>query len=64
MRKNFYNEGIEDFRLVFTDLAAKEIHLNRIKLADLCLDTFLCSGHTTTSDTLWAGVPIITLYQD
>jgi predicted O-linked N-acetylglucosamine transferase (SPINDLY family) len=30
-------------------------------LADLVLDTRICNGHTTTSDALWAGVPVITL---
>ena len=32
-----------------------------MRLADLALDTRIVNGHTTTSDALWAGVPVITL---
>src|SRR5205085_4734564 len=35
-------------------------HLARLQLADAVLDTLACNGHTTTSDALWAGVPVIT----
>jgi len=64
LKSHFAKLGVNEERIVFTDLASKEVHLSRIKLADLCLDTFLCSGHTTTSDLLWAGLPIITLFED
>ena len=37
-----------------------ELHLARLKFADLCLDTLPYNGHTTTSDALWAGVPVLT----
>ena len=30
-----------------------------MQLADLALDTWTCNGHTTTSDALWAGVPVV-----
>ena len=40
---------------------AKDRHLARLQLADLTLDTWIVNGHTTTSDSLWAGVPVITL---
>jgi predicted O-linked N-acetylglucosamine transferase (SPINDLY family) len=38
-----------------------ELHRSRLPLADLCLDTFPCGGHTTASDALWAGVPVLAL---
>jgi protein O-GlcNAc transferase len=37
-----------------------EAHLGRFKLADLFLDTLPVNAHTTASDVLWAGVPVIT----
>jgi protein O-GlcNAc transferase len=53
--------GIDPKRLIFTKKLPKDKHLKRIQLADLCLDTFIYNGHTTTSDSLWAGVPVVTL---
>jgi protein O-GlcNAc transferase len=48
-------------RLIFTHTLPKPEHLARLRFADLALDTRLVSGHITTSDALWAGVPVITL---
>ena len=48
-------------RLVFARKLSKEDHLARMRLADLALDTRIYNGHTTTSDSLWAGIPVITL---
>ncbi len=53
-------QGVDESRLVFSDKMPKPEHLARLKLADLALDTRLVSGHITTSDALWAGVPVIT----
>ncbi len=36
-------------------------HLKRLTLADLYLDTMVYNGHTTGSDVLWAGVPMVTI---
>ena len=54
--------GVKPERLIFAErLPAKEEYLARLKLANLALDTRIYNGHTTTSDALWAGVPLITL---
>ncbi|MGR6430482.1 O-linked N-acetylglucosamine transferase, SPINDLY family protein [Rhizobium sp. PAMB 3174] len=52
--------GIDESRIVFTGWAAYGDHLARLQAADLCLDTFPYNGHTTTSDALWAGLPVAT----
>ncbi|KAI9598712.1 glycosyl transferase family 41-domain-containing protein [Syncephalis fuscata] len=48
-------------RIVFTDVAAKQIHIHRGRVADLFLDTPECNGHTTSTDILWSGTPVLTL---
>ena len=53
--------GVKADRLVFAAKLPKDEHLVRLGLADLALDTRIVNGHTTTSDSLWAGVPVITL---
>lgn len=52
--------GLDPSRLIFAPFAAPQEHLARLQLADAALDTLVCNGHTTTSDALWAGVPVIT----
>jgi protein O-GlcNAc transferase len=42
-------------------VAAKEEHVRRGQLADVCLDTPLCNGHTTSMDVLWTGTPVVTM---
>ena len=53
--------GVAPMRLIFAEGRPQPEHLARLSLADLALDTFPCNGHTTTSDALWAGVPVVTL---
>jgi len=53
--------GVSSERLIFAEKLLKGEHLARLRLADLALDTRIINGHTTTSDALWAGVPVITL---
>jgi protein O-GlcNAc transferase len=53
--------GIARSRLIFAKMKAKlEDHVGRIGLADLALDTVPYNGHTTTFETLLAGVPVVT----
>ena len=61
LRKEAISNGIDPNRLIFSPLLPNPSHLARLKLSDLALDPFICNGHTTTSDFLWAGVPVITL---
>ncbi|KAL8562192.1 hypothetical protein ACOMHN_005177 [Nucella lapillus] len=53
--------GLPANRIVFSNVAPKEEHVRRGQLADVCLDTPLCNGHTTGMDVLWAGIPMVTL---
>lgn len=57
----FAAEHIDVERLVFAGAIDYAAHIDRVALADLALDTFPCNGHTTTSDLLWAGVPVLAL---
>lgn len=52
--------GIDAARLVFAPRLAHSEHLARHRLADLFLDTLPCNAHTTASDALWAGLPVLT----
>jgi predicted O-linked N-acetylglucosamine transferase (SPINDLY family) len=53
--------GIAPERVVFAEKLANPYHLARYTLADLFLDTTPYGAHTTASDALWMGVPILTL---
>ena len=53
--------GVDGDRLIFAEKLPKDQHLARCRLADLGLDTRIYGGHTTTSDLLWAGVPVVTM---
>jgi protein O-GlcNAc transferase len=53
-------QGIDPDRLVFAQTLPLEKHLARLALADLFLDGLPYGAHTTASDALWAGLPLIT----
>lgn len=52
--------GIAPERLIFAKKVSQEMHLARYYHADLVLDTFHYNAHTTTSDALWVGCPVLT----
>ena len=62
LRREAENRGIQPTRLIFAPRVAQRAdHLARLRLADLFLDTLPYNGHTTASDALYVGVPVLTL---
>ncbi len=61
LRKHAVVNGVDPDRLIFAQRVPIEEHLNRIPLADLMLDTFPCGAHTTCSDALRVGLPVVTM---
>lgn len=53
--------GVDVSRLVFAPKLKQDKHLARLRLCDLVLDPWPYGGHTTTSDALFAGVPVVAL---
>ena len=60
LRLEAENRGINPDRLVFAKRLPQVEHLARHKHIDLFLDTFNYNAHTTASDALWAGLPVVT----
>lgn len=52
--------GVDPGRIVWAPHVDLAEHLGRLQLADLALDTLPVNAHTTASDALWAGVPMVT----
>lgn len=52
--------GVSSQRLIFAEMMSHAEHLARHRCADLFLDTLPYNAHTTASDALWAGLPILT----
>jgi len=52
--------GIAPSRVIFAPFVTPEQHLARLPQADLFLDTFPYGAHTTCSDALWMGLPVLT----
>jgi predicted O-linked N-acetylglucosamine transferase (SPINDLY family) len=53
--------GIAQSRLLFAPLVPADQHLHRLACADLFLDAWPCNAHTTASEALWVGVPVVTV---
>jgi protein O-GlcNAc transferase len=60
LRSEARRRGIDPARLIFAPRVAPAEHLARHRHADLFLDTLPCNAHTTASDALWAGLPLLT----
>jgi predicted O-linked N-acetylglucosamine transferase (SPINDLY family) len=61
LKKEALNHGVDASRLVFADRMPLPEYLARQRQADLFLDTLPYNAHTTTSDALWAGLPVLTV---
>jgi predicted O-linked N-acetylglucosamine transferase (SPINDLY family) len=61
IKKESLLRGLEENRIIFAKRMQLPEHLARHQHADLFLDAFPYNGHTTTSDALWAGLPVLTL---
>lgn len=64
LRREAAQRGIDPQRLVFAANKPLPEHLARHRAADLFLDTLPYNAHTTASDALWAGLPVLTLAGD
>lgn len=64
LRREAKAHGVQSQRLVFAPRMPQAQHLARQRAADLFLDTWPCNAHTTASDALWVGLPVLTLVGD
>jgi protein O-GlcNAc transferase len=64
LRSEAEKRGVDPGRLVFAPRVPLAEHLGRHRHADLFLDTLPCNAHTTASDALWAGLPVLTCSGD
>ncbi len=54
--------GVDPSRVIFAPGLPYDQHFSRLALADVFVDTWPYNAHTTASDALWAGVPVVTCY--
>jgi predicted O-linked N-acetylglucosamine transferase (SPINDLY family) len=64
LRSQAEKRGVDAGRLIFAPVVPSAEHLGRHRHADLFLDTLPCNAHTTASDALWAGLPVLTCRGD
>jgi protein O-GlcNAc transferase len=57
----FRAAGVDPIRVEFVDRQPRAKYLRLFNRIDISLDTYPCSGHTTSFDSLWMGVPVVTL---
>lgn len=61
LKREAEKRGVSGQRIITAPFAKQAEHLARYAHADLFLDSFPVCGHTTASDALWCGVPVVTL---
>jgi predicted O-linked N-acetylglucosamine transferase (SPINDLY family) len=61
LRKEAEKKGVDKERIIFAERVPVKEHLKRFEFIDLFLDTFPYNAHTTASEAIRAGVPILTL---
>jgi protein O-GlcNAc transferase len=64
LRSEAGKHGVDPGRLIFAPVVPQAEHLGRHRHADLFLDTLPCNAHTTASDALWTGLPLLTCSGD
>ena len=64
IQKEAKRRGISEDRIIFANRIENSEHLARHQLADLFLDTLPYNAHTTASDALWSGLPVLTCKGD
>ena len=64
LRREAEARGVASGRVIFAPVVQPAPHLARLRVADLFLDTLPCGAHTTASDALWAGIPVLTCAGD
>lgn len=60
LEREFEKRGIALSRICWAPRQDLADHISRFSLADIFIDTWPCNAHTTASDALWAGVPVVT----
>ncbi len=61
LRRAAAAQGVDPARLIFAPMWPKDRHLARLRLADIALDTRTYCGHTSTSDALSVGLPVVAM---
>lgn len=61
LRSEAERRGVDPTRLIGAPTIHQTEHLGRLQNADIVLDTLPVNAHTTASDAVWAGVPVVTL---
>lgn len=59
--KEAKKRGVDKQRLIFANKTSREIHLKRFEFIDLYLDTFPYGAHTTASEAIRMGIPVLTM---